>query len=134
LAAPDEELGLDALTEAAAAAMKRNKRTLEGLGYEVLEVPSLPPRFESGQVFYPSSLNALTLQSPTGGTMVLMPWYPRLDLKIQEQAKRRVETAFGAGTQVVPIDCSIVAPNQGGIHSLTSTVPRKISRFAKSGK
>lgn len=106
------------LTELAAQAMKKNKARLEKLGYEVIEVPSLPPVETSlygmqlaptTMIYYPTLLNALTLRTDKGGFAVLVPYYPFLDQYAQFAAYKKIRQAFGGDVRIIPVDCSITA-------------------------
>jgi agmatine/peptidylarginine deiminase len=121
---------LDLLTEEAGKLMKKNKAVLEKQGYEVIEVPSFPPQIANNQVYYPTLLNGLSLQTRTGEFVVLVPYYPALDPYVQLAAHKKIRQAFGDKTRIFPIDCSRPATGQGAIHCLTATAPLRFSRFA----
>jgi agmatine/peptidylarginine deiminase len=120
------------LRQKAHKAMKRNKAHLIKLGYDVIDVPSLPPIVSSNFVYYPTLLNALTLQTRSGGYLIMVPYYPQLDPYLQFAAHKKIRHAFGENAKIVPIDCSLAASQQGAIHCLTATVPYRFSRFARS--
>jgi agmatine/peptidylarginine deiminase len=117
------------LTELAAAAMKKNKTKLTKLGYEVIDVPALPPVVSGNLVYYPTLLNALTLRTKAGYA-VLVPYYPNLDQYVQFAAYKVIRKAFGPDVHIVPVDCTSTAPLQGAVHCLTATVPLRFSIFA----
>ena len=67
----------------ASEAMKQNKDTLTRLGYEVVDVPALPPAYDANRVYYPTNLNALSLRKGDGAFLVLVPFYPQFDPYLQ---------------------------------------------------
>jgi agmatine/peptidylarginine deiminase len=124
------EENLTALTEAAAKAMERNKRTLQRLGYEVIDVPALPPARCKEGVYYPTILNALTLRGADDKLSILTPYYPQRDVYQQLAAHKTIRQAFGDKiAKVIPIECTRSAMDQGAVHCLTATIPRRISIF-----
>jgi agmatine/peptidylarginine deiminase len=118
------------LVEHADQAMKRNRARLQKLGYEVIDVPALPPQVRGANVHYPTLLNALTLRTQTGGYAVILPHYPTLDPYAQFAAYKVIRAAFGEDVQLLHVDCTAAASQQGAVHCLTAVVPRRFSIFA----
>jgi agmatine/peptidylarginine deiminase len=119
----------------AAEAMQKNKARLVQLGYQVIDVPSLPPQVQNNKDYYPTLLNALTLRTKSGGYAILVPYYPQLDPYVQFAAHKEIRKAFGGnGVNIIPVDCSTIAPLQGAVHCVTATVPARFSMFAKAAR
>lgn len=121
------------LTFQASLAMDRNEAALRASGFDVVLVPALPPRkSDSGDIFYPTLLNALVRSDGAGGAQVLVPTYAGSHADVQEEALKAIRAAFGARAEVVAIEATAAAEAQGAVHCLTITAPFTASVF-KSG-
>ena len=118
------------LTFQASLAMDRNHAALRAKGLRVISVPALPPRTSAdGAIFYPTQLNALVRANGAGRLQVLLPTFEAAQKDVQDQAIAVIQEAFGATTEIVPIEATVAAEAQGAVHCLTITMPFEATIF-----
>lgn len=119
----------------AAVTMKMNKVLLKQRGYEVVEVPSLPPEraADGARIWYPSLLNALVHRGVSGKVQVIAPEYkerlPELQRKAKAIVSRQFEEAFGSDIQLHFVESTQAAMMQGAVHCLSLVVPSAASHL-----
>ncbi|HND34030.1 MAG TPA: hypothetical protein PLA94_28715, partial [Myxococcota bacterium] len=121
-----------ALVEEADQVMDRNQRLLERAGYRVFRMRSpLPVEDVDMGLWFPTMLNGLPLPKGLGGTQVLLPRYRDVPPSYMDRSQAIFRQAFGADTELVPIESSGPGQWQGAVHCLTATVALDLTRFSE---